>query len=220
MQDATRHQMGPHFPGDVQHGYVPHYVTGPTPRSSLERFGLFLLGTLVIILSISLILGGLYARSEINEQESAALGFQEEAGALAVERDELSGNLQAALADSEDMQSRLDAALADAETAEADLQTAIADLESAGVEAEEQERLLSQAREETARQQELAGKLNEIVLLDNEIHWLFVDFIDLTWVVVEAENDQVAMDAATELDYVADDLIALLELREELLADL
>jgi hypothetical protein len=220
MQDLTRHQVGPHLPGNVQHGYAPHHGTGTTARTSLEVFGLFILGTLVVVLSIALVLGGLFARSEINQQESAALGFQEEASALALERDELFGNLQAALADSEEIQSQLDAAVADAESTEADLQAAIADLEVAGVEAEEQERLLSQAREETARQQELAGRLHEIVILDDQIHWLFIDFIDLTWVIIKTDDNQAAIDAATELEFVADELVTLLEQRSDLIADL
>ena len=220
MQGYTGHQIGPSLSGETP--YQPAYQEHPSHKNpgSFNQIVIFLLGTLVILLSVAIIVGGAWAWSQINEQETAAAGFQEEARALAIERDEAVGGLQAALGDTDDLRTRLDSAVIDLEAAEEERDAAVSDLTGIEAELAEQERLLSQAREETARQQELAIKLEEIVELDDEIQWLLIDYIDVAWLAFEAETDDDYLFWLEELDYITDDVITLLELRDELIADL
>lgn len=220
MQGYTGHQIGPSQSGEtptqpVYQEYAQHKNPG-----SFNKIAVFLLGSLVILLSIAIILGGVWAWSEIDEQEAAALGFQEEARALAIERDEANGSLQAALGDTDDLRTRLDSAIVDLEAAESERDAVFGDLENIEAEVAEQDRLLSQAREETARQQELAVKLEEIVELDDEIQWVLIDYIDVAWLAFEAETNEDYLYWLDELDFISDDLIYLLDLRDELIADL
>jgi hypothetical protein len=227
VKEYTGRQIGPSLPNE--HGYQTHgeqMIPNQYP-GTFNRFAIFILGALVIVMSIALLVGGALAWSKINEYDEAAAGYQRDAQALAVERDQAISDFQAAAADVDELKGQLNATILDLEAVEEERTVALSDLSEIKADFTEQERLLSQAREEFSRQQELtieaeeyAAKLDAIVEIDDEIQWLFIDYIELAWWAFETESEQDYIEIMAELEIVTDELIDLLERREQMIADL
>jgi septal ring factor EnvC (AmiA/AmiB activator) len=221
MQGVTGRQLGPFFPEDVLREEVPRPGTGPETQTWMERYSALILGSLVVLLSLLMIVGGAYARSEINQQEAAAFGFQEEARAFALERDDLAASLEAALTQVDEVEAALSTAGIEVDEARADLATALQDIEQIEGRLAEQDRLLSQARAEAARQQETVQGFEAVVALDDDMLQLTMHLTNVVVPALVTAEIPAEFDAAlAEWDAVIDELNRLLAIRNEMLADL
>jgi hypothetical protein len=216
MQGITDRQARPALQGEELREAITQPGAGPRERTWMERYAALILGAVVILLSIALVAGGVYARGEINDQEAATLAAQQEAQLLTAQRDDLTATLATTQQEADQLAATLETTLLEVEGAEARLS--------------EQLRLTSQAREEASRQQAIAADalataavLEEVVALDEEILYQAGLMIDGLVIMIEGMEigDQAAVEAgAWQVIAAGEELEYLFAVREELVAEL
>jgi hypothetical protein len=189
MQGITDRQARPALQGEELREAITQPGAGPRTRTWMERYSTLILGVAVILLSIALVAGGVYARGEISDQKAAALEYQQQSQLLATERDELAATLVTTQQEAAQLAATLETTLLEVEGIEARLA--------------DQQRLTSQAREDASRQQAVAADalattavLEQVVALDEQI--IYQEALMIEGLVMMIEGMEIGDEAAIE----------------------